>query len=437
VPHTETPDIWSKVDYDLVRAVEPAAAAEDEGRWARGWRRLWFAVLDVISTVFWVYVVLKVFVANVDQSIFGNLAQYRFFFFVGVAALIAIKIRKVWTVLAIYGYIIGFPLVLLCWKLPRALYKSGSGVVFLACANVVVLAVSSLRRSVIEFAVFAFATLAAVLGRSTATAGVASVCLAGVLLDGLYRTIRSSVLPARFVRMQRETIRKVVRSKAVTTMLMPSQALLSSGIERFDAVQQRAFARGLWSAVLINRGVAFWAFELERYRRSRVTIFFNTASYLWLLVRSVSLLALVNWGLYHSQPGAFTHTSAPGFLSMVRYTIARVYGGQIDGISPASTAAHVVSIGTLVVGAAILLGLLLSLGLSVRATREENEIEGLVAGVRAESERIDHNFRSAYGVSANEAIERLERLKEDTAGLLAGLASRIPRNFDAEAGQGR
>ena len=94
------------------------------------------------------------------------------------------------------------------------------------------------------------------------------------------------------------------------------------------------------------------------------------------------------------------------------------------------------SIGTLVVGTVIPLGLELSVELSVRATRDESDIEGLVAGVRTESERID-KLRSAYSASAHEAIERLERLKEDTLGLLAALALRIPTEVDAEPGQAR
>jgi hypothetical protein len=73
--------------------------------------------------------------------------------------------------------------------------------------------------------------------------------------------------------------------------------------------------------------------------------------------------------------------------------------------------------------------------LSVRATRDESEIEGLVAGVRTESERIDTKCHSADGVSGNEAIERPERLKEDTLGLPAALALRIPRTSTPEPGQ--
>jgi hypothetical protein len=179
---------------------------------------------------------------------------------------------------------------------------------------------------------------------------------------------------------------------------------------------------------LTNRGIALWAYELEQYRRSRVTVFFNAASYLWLVLRSVALLALINWGIYHADRPGFTYTHEPSFTGMFRYTAAHLYGGQISSLRPASTAAHILSTSTIVVALVILLGLILSIGLSLKATRDDSETESLVAGVRAESERIDHNFRAAYGVSATDAIERLERLKEDTAGLLAGLAKRIPTN---------
>src|ERR1700733_9659499 len=98
---TEALNLWTKVDYGLVKPEKPADPPESEDRRTRLLRRFWSAVLDVIATVFWVYAVLKVFVANVDQSLFGNLAQYRFFLFVGVAALIAIKVRSAWTAVAV------------------------------------------------------------------------------------------------------------------------------------------------------------------------------------------------------------------------------------------------------------------------------------------------------------------------------------------------
>lgn len=254
-------NLWSKFDYSLVEPSARKAEPETEGGSWR--RRLWFAALDLVATLLWLYVMLQVFVVDVDRAIFGSAAQFRLFIFLAAAALIAIKIRSVWGVLAGYAYIIGFPFVVACWKLPRALYRSDSGLAFLVCANVLGSAADSLRRAALRLAVFAAAAFFAAIGRSTATAGVAALFLAGLLLEGLFRTIRASAPPAPFVRSQRSLLRKVDRSRALREILLP-KPLQNPYLERFDASEQRTFLNWLWFALLLNRGVALWAVELRR-----------------------------------------------------------------------------------------------------------------------------------------------------------------------------
>jgi hypothetical protein len=50
--------------------------------------------------------------------------------------------------------------------------------------------------------------------------------------------------------------------------------------------------------VLSHRLLSYWAYQLERYRRSAASMFFNGLAYLWLIVRMVLGLALINEAIF-------------------------------------------------------------------------------------------------------------------------------------------
>lgn len=160
----------------------------------------------------------------------------------------------------------------------------------------------------------------------------------------------------------------------------------------------------------------------------------NATPWVWSLIRSVLLLALVNWGLYHASRAAFTYRRAPSFATLLRYTFARAFGGHVTDVLPADTAAHVVSIAAPIIVLTTLLGLAASVALSVWGTGEHREIDELLTSVRTESRRFDRDFSFTYGASPDVSIDRLERLNKDPAGVLTRLAARIAVHEDPEIG---
>jgi hypothetical protein len=123
------------------------------------------------------------------------------------------------------------------------------------------------------------------------------------------------------------------------------------------------------------RGISFWAYQLENYRRGPATIFFNALSYVWLLLRVLLGLALIDFGLYRADPSAFEFEDAPSFLVFVRYVIAGVYGGEIDALRPDSDLASALSISTFVIGLVLGGTLVLSSALSFRAARDKSQMQ--------------------------------------------------------------
>jgi hypothetical protein len=422
--------IWEKVDPTLIGSTAPAPAkpkgAGDAAEWRRFWRRR-RPVLDVVASLFWLYAVLKVFFVDVDEVVFGDLSDDRVFFFLAIAAGLAVLLRRTGPFIAGCAYILGFPLVIALWKLPKWLWKLRSPGAFLVTGNAIATVLGNLRRTVVTVAIATITALVIAVSTSDALLGTGGAILAVLVGQAIWRTIRLSVVPSRFLRFQQEAIRKVVASPMTQGLLAPAEELKSPAIQKFDRNQQNTFLQNLGNAVIAHRALNFWAYQLETYRRGPATLFFNAASYLWLLVRSIVGLAFINYALYRADPSAFAFDDRPSFLVFVRYVIAGLYGSEIDALHSHSNLADLLSIATFVVGLLVLGSLVLSAALSFRAARDQSEIQETIAEIKRQGDQVDERLRREYEVSVEEAAARLEQLEYGLMGLINFLSTRIPR----------
>ena len=412
------PGLWDKVDYSLVVVPvveEPTAdAVEKAEEQKRAWRRL-RPVLDALGAIFWVYVILQVFFFDVDTAVLGGLAKYRFFIFVALAVWLVLTVRKTWTIIGTFVYILCFPLVVICWKVPKRLYKTRSPVAFMAAANAVTSVFADLRRSVVVGGVVAFSALAVFTSHNSEILAAATVALAMVLGMALYRTIRVSVLPNRFLEVQQTAIRRTLDTKFMRTLVAPSVEFRDVAVEKFTQQQQALLVQDLGNAVLSHRLLNFWAYQLDRYRRSPASVLLNGLAYLWLLFRAVVGLTLMNFALYHADSHAYAYKSAPTFLEFVRYVISGLYGTEIQAVQPKSQVAEALSVATFAVGVVVLGSAILSSVLNFRASRDDSEIKSVIGEIRREGDVLDRQVRENFDVSVSEAMTRLEELNLDLA----------------------
>jgi hypothetical protein len=427
------PSLWDKVDYSLVVVPVVAEPTLDAVKKAeeqkRAWRRL-RPVLDALGTLFWVYVILKVFVFNVDFAVLGGLARYRFFIFVAIAMWLVLTIRKTWPILATFAYILFFPLVVICWKLPKLLYRARSPVAFMAAANAVTSVFADLRRSVIVSGVVAFSALVVATSHNRDLLAAAASALGTVLVMALYRTIRVSVVPNRFLEVQQTAIRRALDAKFMKTLLEPTVEFREVEVAKFNQSQQTALIQDLGNAVLSHRLLNFWAYQLERYRRSPASVLLNGIAYLWLLFRVVVGVTLMNVALYHADAHAYAYKSAPTLLEFVRYVIAGLYGTEIQAVQPKSQLANGLSVATFLVGVVVLGSAILSSFLSFRASRDDSEIKSVIGEIKREGDDLDLQVRENFDVSVPEAMQRLEELKFGLMGVITALSTRIPKEFE-------
>jgi hypothetical protein len=428
--------LWTKVDPAF--AETPAIAAQqsafktDNSESAKRERRNARRILDALGILFWTYVILKLFVFDVDRELVGNLANYRFFFFVLVVVWLAVATKHGWVLMVVFAYVALFPIVIIGWKIPKLIYRTRSPIALLAATNVATTWLADLRHSIVVGGLAIFALFAIAVSHNAIILDAAAAALTVLILEAVVRTVRFSVGQARFLRLQQSGIHKVMESGHFKDATSPGEELLRADIVKFNPAQQTLLVQRLGTAVIVHRALGFWAMQLENYRRSAAPFFFSLFSYLWLLVRGVIGLTFLNLALYHARPHAYTYEESPGFLVFVHYVLSGFFGSEIHDLQPKSNTANILSIATIVFGILVLSSLAVSLLFAYRSSRSDSDIQNTVAQIKGESDVLEVRLREEYEVgSLFEAIKRLEELKYG----LIGVVTFLSRRRDETAGE--
>jgi hypothetical protein len=440
-------NIWQKVDYGLARQEkgdsEEKTPAETIAERSRQWRR-WRISLDVVGTIFWVYVTLKVFFFDVDRELVESLIpghdwiiDFRFLAFLIIAAIavLALGPRKA---LLCGAYIFFFPLIVLIWKLPKLLYKSKSWISLFAAIHVVASVLANFRYAVIATALGVLSAVLILWTNSHALLAFAMAVIASLLLLALGRTLLFSAQPASFIDIQEKALARIRKSNGLPQIAAISDELRDNQVQRFNEQQQMQFLMNLQSAVLMQRLPLFWAYQLEQYRRSPVPVLFTGLAYAWLVLQTVIGLALLNYGLYKIDPSAFQFEDAPSILVFGRYAVSSLSGSEIGAVQPEGAFANVLFLGATALGIIFLIGFVVGLFLSFRQKSQDAALREMIHGFKEQSRELDRQLQREYDVvSAEEALRRLEELKAGLLGIITFFSSRIPDDFeDSRANDG-
>src|SRR4051794_2810955 len=258
--------IWDKVgDAVIAQAATPAtSAAPAEQSQASSLKsriptKWYFRLLDVASVIAWTYVVLTLFVVNVDRKVVDavgidpSLLDYKLFAIIGVAAVLVFVFGK--GVIIPVLYILFFPLIVLFWKVPVFLFRRRSFVLAFAALNVCLSFFPSFKGNVVWFGVWSICAVLAYSSHTTALVAVAIVGITAALFRSYARIIRASFFPSRFVKLQERLVVRFAESDRVRRAMTLDDELRSAEIVKYDQEQLAKLAQSLSIAVALNKGV--------------------------------------------------------------------------------------------------------------------------------------------------------------------------------------
>ena len=132
-------------------------------------------IKEVIAISFWAYAICKIFIFDVDVVLINYInpryiwiAEYKFLIILGLLST-ALLITKNKYLLAWSAYVLFYPIILLCWKLPRVAFRKGDWLFLFALVIAAISAFKSFKYKFVAFTIFSLSTFVTLVSTEAVT----------------------------------------------------------------------------------------------------------------------------------------------------------------------------------------------------------------------------------------------------------------------------
>ncbi len=414
--------LWDKVDTSVLHSekVDSSNKKETKPRTEKERRRqrIRTRILDTCGLIFWTYTLTKIFIIDIDRVIINAidptlvpLLDYRLLVYLSILAVLLIlskRIKKKRHVILNVLYVIGYPLILIFWKLPKLAYKHRSWFATFGAINVLATAALNYRYYFVCYLTILLVTLLAFATDSRSILIAAIGALATAVGSLLLRALRLSKQKASFVVLQRTGVETIL--KAVGSWTTIQKSLKNPRIQRFSKGQVVKIRDKLGIGLAVVNAAHFWAYQIERYHQSGLTKVFALLSYVWLIIEISIIAAVANSALLKLAPNSFSYKSEPGFVELLYYSFNSLYNNEVEVLKPVGTVAIAAKLLTALVGLLIISIVIFYIITDLRNSRRQRDFEEASQAVRAAANTMANSLYIDYEVTPAEAVERLQQL---------------------------
>jgi hypothetical protein len=434
-----TIDIWDLLERsgasNKPQAVETKAKAPEEiEKDKKTWRRK-RRLLDVMSVLLWTYAVFVLFgfdpIIWALQNLSPNnlwLANYRFVIVFIIAPTVAAFFWK-WETLLGVVYILFFPLICTFWKIPRFFYNRKSWILTFSGVNVLLMLLRNLKYNLLSKSLGVLCVLIILAAQQPVLVGSAAVGLFIVFAWGVLTTLRRSTEQNWFLENQKRAIDKITKAKFVKNMTQMNEVLEQKELKELDATQATSISTAISASIFINKGLYFWAYQLQRYRKARLSIFFNCAGYAWLLLGSMLTFGLLNLALWKIDPSQYAFVYSQSKIIIFSYGASTLLLNEGSGVVPVGGVANILKLVAAFYGLVFLLAFFASSYFTWRNDRDDRALKETIEHLRKRALEQDEDLKRQVNVGADEALKRLQTLGKGFASWLIYISAAIPKDF--------
>jgi len=423
---SESSSVWEKFDIEEYKLALRASATlsssvvenSERQKSPLSWvtERWFWTALNVVAPLLWLYVMLKLFVADLDRWIVSEVSpsllwilDYRFFILLTFATLIVLITRR-WKIAVSLLYIWLFPLILLVWKVPGLYYRRRSWNLVIGTLQVLWSLGQSLRFAFGATTAFALATLAIALDGPNWLLWGAVVTLLILWAWLVFRAVVYAIVPSKFVNYQQKILGNILDSDRAWTIAALPPAAKSAAVTRLHKTQIDQVVSTASMGLALYAASVLWAENLDRYRKSGTSVIFSAFAVVALVAQAVVIFAIVNLGIYRINESEFAYSERPQPATFVRYALTSLYAGEIEALRPAGTAATLVNVFAGFSCTVIVLVLVVSVIFSLKQTRDDRVAEESIKAMRDKADTFAEKLMGEYRLPLLDLLDRISEL---------------------------
>src|SRR3989344_5503270 len=422
--------IWDKLYFEEVD-LKPEVQGNASNRATFNYK-----IIERLGTafgvIFWIYVVTQVFVLDADGLLKTVLpkfstpfVEYKFFIFLLITTLFLVVIKKYYLV---YFYILFFPLIVIFWKIPNIVYKFKSWLLFLGVIEVISSFFQEFKYKIVMVTITLFGFLLVTAFNSKLIISFASLVLALVLLISIIRTIYSSFRTPIFLKFQSEIIKKFIRSDFAQKLIYIDKKIKTSKYKRLTKEQSTTVLTNVQTGVLFHRIIYFWAYQLEKYRASKVSFILSGFSYIWLYLKLVVFLSFINYGVYRIAPSEFV-IGSKSFIYFVNYSLNSLFLNETSLMLASGNISLIVRITSGIIGYLLIAVLFLNFIYVAKQSKDDQELTNAIRDIKEQGRELEKQMKNEYSVTTEEAVRKLQAFKTGLLSLILLISSKLPDGY--------
>ncbi|WP_281202691.1 hypothetical protein [Cytobacillus kochii] len=367
---------------------------------------------EVVAVLIWTYTFIKLFIFDIDtylvRSLLPNhtyLLKYKFTILIGLVAVFWLFTKNkqifIWSL-----YILFYPLILLFWRIPYFIFKQKSWVIAFTFINGIISFIVSLKYLFVTSAIYTVS--ATILLTSTNEALLVISCISILIILILTFYNRFEVI---FKKSNLLSFYTTFFSRMDNSTLIIEEEITKTPVELLDEKQLERRTTNLQSIVLFNRIHLFIAKKLREYQNSKMNYAYYIVSIIGVVAFTILSFTFVNLSLYKIDPDNFSFESPPSLFTFIYYSFNNLLStpiSELKAITPISQ-----SISMFSTFCAFLIGVILvSLILSVRSQKHQEELNEVISGFERQGELLEKLILVQYKIkNIEDALVELEKLK--------------------------
>lgn len=424
------PELWDRLQFnDSLKS--QSSKGGDKG--SKTNYRIFTVIGTLLGTIFWSYLIIQVFIYDLDRYIFDTylpsysyIIDYKFFVFLLLVTVCAVLVKRYFLM---YLYILFFPLILLLWKFPKTVYKFKSWLLVLGVLEFITSLFYKLKFRIVVTTITLFSSLFVVISDSKLILIASIIALCGIAILTIFRTIYLSYKSSIFFSYQSKLISKFRQSSFAKDLILLDEEVRKSKSLKLTPKQSEAVLNSIQNAVLLNRGIYLWAYQLEKYRKSKVSFILSGFTYIWLYVKLILFLGFINFGLYKYSQANFSVSGSDSLLSFIYYSMNSLFLSEISAIQASSEIAIFVGLLSGLIGLLIGGVLLLNFFYVAKQNKTNDDLTNAIQAVKEEARELDKNIQTEFNLTANEAMKKLEEVQTVFIKFIVMISSQLPDDY--------
>jgi hypothetical protein len=383
-----------------------------------------FLLREFVALFVWAYAIVKVFIFDVDLYVVRDflanwewVLRYRLFVLVGLVAVVwLITGRKRWVPL--WGlYILFYPLILLCWRLPVLVFKAKSWNLALAVFDSTVSFIKSFKYNFISGALFLVAAVVVLVSRNRwlllpSVLGVAVILVLAYIVV-FFRISRASSVFQILSRLLTRAGRRTPRFLGVDFSV--DKSIRDLPVAQLDSSQLALWTGALERSVLFNRFCLYAARKLRDFESSAFIYVSPVSAILGLVILTVVSFALMNYGVFKVSNRLFEYAALPSIFTFVYYSFYKLVFGSVKEVSPVMLLSQVLAMIESFFGLVltVILGTLL---FTVRSKRRTDELSKAIRNFEERGDEMEGFIRDEFKV--RDIVEATAELEKNKASMI-------------------